>query len=75
MLKDVWWDFPSGSVLRNSPSKAGQGTKFQHATEQLSLSTKNTLEPTHHNQEVHVPQRKILREATKILHPRLDTAK
>ena len=43
LLKNYSWDFPSGPVVKTSPSNAwdansipGQGTKIQHAAEQLT---------------------------------------
>ena len=48
-------DFPGGLVVKNLPSNAGdvglipgQGTKIQHATEQLSPCTATT-EPEYHS--------------------------
>ena len=48
------WNFPSGPVVKNLPSNAGDmgsilgpGTKVPHATEQLSPHT--TRKPEHRN--------------------------
>ena len=51
-------DFPHGTVVKNSPSNAGDvglipgcGTKILHAMGQLSPCA---LEPTHHNERSHM---------------------
>ena len=48
MIKTKGWDFPSGPVVKNLPSNAGdmglisgKGTKILHAMEQLSCPRKD----------------------------------
>ena len=76
-------DFPGSSVVKNPPCNAGdvgsisgQGAKTPYAMEQLTLCAA-TIEPAcselvSHNWRAHVLQRKILRDATKILHAKTE---
>ena len=76
-------DFPGSPVVKNPPCNAGdvgsisgRGAKTPHAMEQLTLCAA-TIEPVclelvSHNWRAHVLQRKILHDATKILHAKTE---
>ena len=58
MVKTQGQDFPSGPVVKNPPSSAGDaglipgwGTKIPHAAGQLSPRVSTREKPTHHNEE------------------------
>ena len=61
-LKNWWWDFPGGPLVKNLPSNAGEvgsipgwGTKIPYAAGELSLHT-TTTEFAHLSERARVPQ-------------------
>ena len=56
-IKSLWWDFPGGPVVKNSPSNAedsssvpGCGTKIPYTAEQLRPVLRNK-KPTHRSED------------------------